>query len=46
MRQSWPEPEQANLDARLREAAVKRPVFRDYLGYPLPPIKISAGQLK
>jgi hypothetical protein len=46
MRQSWPETEQANLEARIREAAVKHPIFRDYLGYPLPPIRISAGQLK
>jgi hypothetical protein len=46
IRQSWPDTEQANLESRIREAAIKRPIFRDYIESPLPPIKISAGQLK
>lgn len=46
MREHWPESEQKTLETRMREAAASRPLIRDYLEYPLPPIRLSAGQLK
>jgi hypothetical protein len=46
MREHWPESEQKTLETRIREAAASRPLFRDYIEYPLPPIRLSAGQLK
>jgi hypothetical protein len=45
MREHWPEQEQKTLEARIREAAANRPMLRDYIEYPLPPIKIRASQL-
>ena len=46
MREHWPEAEQETLETRIRETAAKRPIFRDYIEYPLPPIKVSPSQLK
>lgn len=46
MRQYWPQSEQEELQKRIQEASARRPIFREFLDYPQPPIRVSASQLK
>jgi len=46
MREHWPESEQKSLETRIGAAAANRPLFRDYLEYSLPPIRLSAESLR
>lgn len=46
MRERWPANEQSALEKKIREATTNRPGLRDYIEGPLPPIKVSAAQLK